>query len=177
MSPASDTKLSELSASETLSKAPKSPRSGRNADFDCASERILERARRESNPRPSDSKGAPGDVAPSASDGQLLSSRTHGGGEGYADSPVLGRVEPPKAPKKPPRSVAELVEASSEVEQLLTPAEVARRLDVNRETVYRLCARGGLKHVRVGSAIRVRPEDLERYLGRGMNAGDTRHFK
>jgi len=44
---------------------------------------------------------------------------------------------------------------------LLSPREAAARLGVNRETIYRLCARGELRHVRVGSALRV---DLGTYL-------------
>jgi excisionase family DNA binding protein len=31
-------------------------------------------------------------------------------------------------------------------------------------TVYRLCQRGTLPHLRVSNAIRVRPEDLDAYL-------------
>jgi len=45
--------------------------------------------------------------------------------------------------------------------RLVSPREAAARLDVNRETIYRLCARGELRHVRVGSALRV---DLAGYL-------------
>jgi excisionase family DNA binding protein len=41
--------------------------------------------------------------------------------------------------------------------RLLTPVEVAERLGVCRDTVYRLCDRGGLPHVRVGNAIRTLP--------------------
>ena len=50
---------------------------------------------------------------------------------------------------------------------LLTVREVARRLRVRPVTVYRLCDRGELPHVRVSNAIRVRAEDLEAYLGGG----------
>jgi len=47
---------------------------------------------------------------------------------------------------------------------LLTVTEVAERLRVARVTVYRLCERGALPHCRISNAIRVRPEDLEKYL-------------
>jgi excisionase family DNA binding protein len=47
----------------------------------------------------------------------------------------------------------------------LSPKQAAERLGVHRETIYRLCARGELPHVRVGAAIRV---DLGGYIaGKG----------
>jgi excisionase family DNA binding protein len=45
--------------------------------------------------------------------------------------------------------------------KLVSAREGAMLLSVNRETIYRLCARGELPHVRIGSALRV---DLARYL-------------
>ncbi len=47
--------------------------------------------------------------------------------------------------------------------ELLSPKQAAERLGVHRETVYRLCARGELPHVRLGSVLRV---DLAAYLAR-----------
>jgi excisionase family DNA binding protein len=44
--------------------------------------------------------------------------------------------------------------------RLLTVREVADQLRVCTATVYRLCAEGQLKHVRVFQAIRVHPVDL-----------------
>lgn len=46
-------------------------------------------------------------------------------------------------------------------------APVARLLGVSTATVYRLCGEGRLAHVRVGNAIRVRPVDLETFIGSG----------
>ena len=46
----------------------------------------------------------------------------------------------------------------------LTVREVAQRLLVRPVTVYRLCERGELAHLRVSNAIRIRPEDLDAYL-------------
>jgi excisionase family DNA binding protein len=40
-------------------------------------------------------------------------------------------------------------------EQFLTVREVARRLRVSTATVYKLCARGGLAHIRVLNVLRV----------------------
>jgi len=45
----------------------------------------------------------------------------------------------------------------------VSPKRAADQLDVNRETIYRLCARGELPHVRVGSVLRI---DLGAYLAR-----------
>jgi len=50
---------------------------------------------------------------------------------------------------------------------LLTVREVAQRLGVRPVTVYRICERGQLPHVRVSNAIRVRPEDLEAFVRQG----------
>jgi excisionase family DNA binding protein len=44
---------------------------------------------------------------------------------------------------------------------LLTIKEVAAYLRVSSATVYELCARGKLRHVRVLNAIRVAPFDLQ----------------
>lgn len=46
---------------------------------------------------------------------------------------------------------------------LYTIAEVARRLKVNRNTVYRLIKEGRLKAVRLGS-LKVRSKALEEFL-------------
>jgi excisionase family DNA binding protein len=51
-------------------------------------------------------------------------------------------------------------------EMLLTIAQVAVRLCVNRETVYRLVARGELAAARVGTVLRIAPRDLAIYLAR-----------
>jgi excisionase family DNA binding protein len=47
--------------------------------------------------------------------------------------------------------------------KLVSPRRAAELLGVNRETIYRLCARGELPFVRIGSVLRV---DLAAYLAR-----------
>ena len=46
----------------------------------------------------------------------------------------------------------------------LTVCEVAKRLGVSRSSVYALCARGELRHVRVMNCIRVAQSDLVAFL-------------
>jgi excisionase family DNA binding protein len=45
--------------------------------------------------------------------------------------------------------------------RLVSPKEAAERLGIKRCTVYSLCAKGELPHVRVGSLLRI---DLEAFL-------------
>jgi excisionase family DNA binding protein len=48
--------------------------------------------------------------------------------------------------------------------KLLTVREVAEALSVSTATVYSLCDRDELAHVRILNAIRVRREDLEAFI-------------
>ena len=48
--------------------------------------------------------------------------------------------------------------------------QVAVRWDVSSRHVYDLCARGELGHLRIGSLIRIRLEDLEAYEARRWRA-------
>ncbi len=52
------------------------------------------------------------------------------------------------------RSVAESASA------LISPQEAAQRLGVGRATIYNLCKRGLLPHVRVGSSVRLALSDI-----------------
>jgi excisionase family DNA binding protein len=42
-----------------------------------------------------------------------------------------------------------------ESKRLVSPKEAAARLGIKRSTVYSLCAKGALPHVRVGSLVRI----------------------
>ena len=64
------------------------------------------------------------------------------------------------------RAFASFTEDSADrLRTLLTVREVAVYLRVSTATVYELCARGELRHVRVLNAIRVAPSDLAALLG------------
>jgi len=55
---------------------------------------------------------------------------------------------------------------------LLKSDEVAKTLHVSRSFAYLLMKRGDIPVVRVGTAVRVRPEDLERYINNNAMQGD-----
>jgi len=50
------------------------------------------------------------------------------------------------------------------IEQLLTPADLARILRCGRNRPYDLAASGALPCVRLGASIRFRPEDVRAFL-------------
>jgi excisionase family DNA binding protein len=56
-------------------------------------------------------------------------------------------------------------------ERLLTINDVADRLAISRDTVYRLVRSGALTPLRVGERLRFRVGDLEDYLERGREQG------
>ena len=49
-------------------------------------------------------------------------------------------------------------------EHLLKGSEVAEILHISTSFAYTLMRRGEIPTVRIGSVVRVRPEDLERYI-------------
>jgi excisionase family DNA binding protein len=57
---------------------------------------------------------------------------------------------------------------------LLTVREVAARLGVCTATVYALCERGLLRHVRVLNAIRVAPGDVAEFIRANASVPTTR---
>ena len=58
-------------------------------------------------------------------------------------------------------------------ERLLNVTEVATRLGICAATVYTLCGRGEIAHVRVSNAIRVAPGDVDRFIAQRRRSGPT----
>lgn len=58
---------------------------------------------------------------------------------------------------------------------LLRPADVASRLNISKSYVYRLMQTGAFPVVRIGTACRVRPRDLEEYIERNVHNLDSSH--
>jgi excisionase family DNA binding protein len=57
------------------------------------------------------------------------------------------------------------------IDRLLSVRDVAATLSVSTATVYGLCRDGQLPHVRVLNTIRVRPEDLSRFVTAATHKG------
>ena len=55
-----------------------------------------------------------------------------------------------------------------DAQTLLTGSDVARILKVSRSFAYILMRRGEIPTVRMGSAVRVRPENLEEYIAKNV---------
>ena len=53
---------------------------------------------------------------------------------------------------------------------LLTYAEVCARLHITKPTARALVARGDLRIVRIGRAVRIRSEDVDRFIDAGGTA-------
>jgi excisionase family DNA binding protein len=60
------------------------------------------------------------------------------------------------------RNVVDTVDGSPA--RLLRIEDIAQRLAVSRSMAWKLIAHGHLRSVRIGRAVRVRPQDLEDFL-------------
>ncbi len=49
--------------------------------------------------------------------------------------------------------------------RLLRVEEIAERLAISKSMAWKLIAYGEIRSLRIGRAVRVRPEDLEAYIG------------
>jgi excisionase family DNA binding protein len=56
--------------------------------------------------------------------------------------------------------------------KLLTPGEVAEVLKVSKAKAYSLLKNGEIPTVRIGALVRVRQQDLERYVNEKVNQDD-----
>jgi len=54
--------------------------------------------------------------------------------------------------------------------EILTPIQIAERLNVNRETVYTLLRKGEIPSFKVGKLWRVTEEQFHEYLNHGQEA-------
>jgi putative molybdopterin biosynthesis protein len=67
-----------------------------------------------------------------------------------------------------PNYVEDFGESTME-ERLLKSDDVAEILHISRSMAYLLMKRGDLPSVRIGSSVRVRPEDLEEYINKNVS--------
>ena len=56
---------------------------------------------------------------------------------------------------------------------MLTVKQVAKRLQVSTATVYKLCEKGELAHVRILNSLRVAPADLSDFIGGSSLSSDS----
>jgi len=56
-------------------------------------------------------------------------------------------------------------------EQLLNPADVAEILKISKALAYKMLKEGEIPTVRFGSSVRVRREDLEKYIYEKVGLG------
>jgi excisionase family DNA binding protein len=55
--------------------------------------------------------------------------------------------------------------------RLLTATDVARELNVSRSFAYQMMQRGTIPVVRLGRAVRVRPQDLDAFIDANVSDG------
>ena len=55
--------------------------------------------------------------------------------------------------------------------RLLRIEEIAQRLAISRSMAWKLIALGHLRSVRIGRAVRVRPQDLDEYVAGAVREG------
>ena len=56
--------------------------------------------------------------------------------------------------------------------KLLTPSDVAEVLKISKAKAYALLKSGDIPTVRIGALVRVRQQDLERYVNEKVNQDD-----
>ena len=86
-------------------------------------------------------------------------------GSSKASQPLATTRDEADSDSRRSQVFAPLTEDSADrLRTLLSVRDVAAHLAVSTKTVYVLCARGKLRHIRVLNAIRVSPADLEAFL-------------
>lgn len=61
------------------------------------------------------------------------------------------------------------------IDNLFNAGEVAQTLGISRSFAYLLMRRGDIITVRVGRSVRVRPQDLERYISQNLSAREEQY--
>ena len=51
-----------------------------------------------------------------------------------------------------------------EIEELMTPEQVAQKLSLAKSTVYAMAHRGLIPAIKIGKSLRIRPEALAKFL-------------
>jgi excisionase family DNA binding protein len=64
--------------------------------------------------------------------------------------------------------------SDTEFERLLSPEDIARVCGLSRRAVYRAIARGELRAVRLCHRLRIRPAELERWIGGQVSFSESR---
>jgi excisionase family DNA binding protein len=64
--------------------------------------------------------------------------------------------------------------SDTEFERLLSPEDIARVCGLSRRAVYRAIARGELRAVRLCHRLRIRPAELERWIGGQLSSSESR---
>jgi excisionase family DNA binding protein len=88
--------------------------------------------------------------------------RVRAGGRVQPSQGIAGFSSPFAAPVL--QRSSERILVPSEVERWFKVADVADRLGVSTATVYALCKRGGLAHIRVANAIRIGEKAIRAFL-------------
>jgi excisionase family DNA binding protein len=70
---------------------------------------------------------------------------------------------------------ADQQENTFRIDQLLKAEEVARILGISRSFAFLLMRRGDITTVRIGRSVRVRPQDLERFISQNLSKNDERY--
>ena len=104
-----------------------------------------------------------------------IDSQPSGFRPGAAPSPVqpfqpFAGARKPFVPALSPAAPGRLRAVDGGADRLLMVREAAERLAVSTATVYALCDRGELPHVRISNAIRIAPADLAAFLA-GQRSG------
>ncbi len=107
-------------------------------------------------------RNRPGEIPPGGTEAQVVGNIGLTQGSESTESPGLAAKSSSLVPVVSPESGDKKMRRC----RVLGVREVAEMLGVCTATVYKLCERGELGHLRVSNAIRIAREDLDAYLER-----------